>query len=121
MKIVATAFTRATPQADGRSWVTERQTFEDGSVAEFTYLCSAKDDPAVISAQRAFELALLEPAVVDPVLSKLDAAREAYLSGDKATSIAALGVANSLISEKLSSRSDSVVDQPADSLQEMVV
>jgi len=51
--IVSSDFTVGHAQADGRRYVTERHTFDDGSVEVVEYLADSKADHAAIMAARA--------------------------------------------------------------------
>lgn len=88
-------------QRDGRFWVTEQQTYDDGRVELYSYLCAAKADPQAIMAQRAAELSQVVKPVADPVLAKFDEAQRAYLAGDRSAAEASLADTKTLMDAKL--------------------
>lgn len=98
-QIVSSIVSSEGAQADGRFWVTETHTFDDGSTTSFVYLADKGIGTNAVMAQRAADInaAIASAPPPDPVFDAIVKAQVQYANGDKTGAKQSLDLASAQI------------------------
>lgn len=104
MIVSSSASSDSTAQADGRFWVTETQTLDDGSAEIFVYLADKGTDTKAVMTQRAAAInaAIASAPPPDPVFNAIINAQNQYTSGNKVAAKQSLDFASAQLATAIS-------------------
>lgn len=97
MMLVSSTVSTQQPQIDGRFWVVETHSFDDGSIREFSYLADPGTDANAVMAARAAEIEaeLAAAAIAVPAtVTSVQARRAITAAGLRATVESAVAAAD---------------------------